>query len=226
MTDGDLARWLDEIASAIAMRAETARAGNQRAEDDAALLTEMQSAIEAVFGSSHAIRRRWEDARRRSSAGPMSDRPVPDSWFFEEFQGLFASAHLQAKQGHIRTLADGIRAETVGECLEVADVLLAANHAVAAMVVAGGALEVHLRHLCLRNSLNWPGSGSIEKYKAALDQARNEGVETISPSDSKQVNAWGGRRNDAAHDPVKFTGSVSEVRLIVEGIRQFVARTP
>jgi hypothetical protein len=100
------------------------------------------------------------------------------------------------------------------------------SHSVPCSIIgAPGALEVHLRHLCARTGLSIPEPGSLEKYNQALSQARNSGVETISLTDSKEVTSCGGCRNDAAHERTKFPRSADEVRLMVQGIRQFVART-
>lgn len=221
MTQPDLLTWFDEIAV-------SAQAVLQQPKDPAVvswLLSQMQSAIQAVFPPTHAVRRRWDDAHARVLRSPGSDVACPDAWILAEFVGIFLSAHAQLKAGRVSGLVDGIRVETVTECLEVAETLLSAGHPTASAVLAGGALEVHLRHLCGRFGVTWSGEGSIQKYNDALAKARNNGMETISASDTKSITAWGGRRNDAAHDPVKFAGTVEEVRLIVEGIRQFLART-
>jgi hypothetical protein len=72
-----------------------------------------------------------------------------------------------------------------------------------------------------------PGSnGSVSKYEGTIAQERKAGRDILSATDGKQVSSWGGMRNDAAHDPVKFgmDRTVPEVRIMVEGIRQFVAR--
>jgi len=96
---------------------------------------------------------------------------------------------------------------------------------VAATVIAGGALESHLRHLCTRASVT-PKAHSISGYEQALATERKAGREIISANDGKNVTSWGGWRNDAAHTPATFTRSKAEVRVLVEGIRQFVSRYP
>ena len=60
---------------------------------------------------------------------------------------------------------------------------------------------------------------------SAIARVRNAGNEIYSATEGKNVTAWGGRRNDAAHKPTEFKASAEEVRLMIEGIRQFVART-
>jgi hypothetical protein len=119
---------------------------------------------------------------------------------------------------------DGVRAETVAELLQQAEGLLKSGHLVAAAVLAGGALESHLRHLCTTHSLTWAGAGSIATYDAAVAQARNLGNTIYSATDTKCVIAWGGLRNDAAHSPTTFSASESQVQLAIDGILQFIAR--
>jgi hypothetical protein len=211
MTEVELVAWYAKISKVTP-------------DDDTAAdwITEAESALAAVFPDSHPVRSAWAATRAR---GGTAIGWTKSKGIVKEFEGIFASAERQLKEGRLRSITDGIRVETVGECLEVADALLGANHVVAAMVIAGGALEVHLRHLCGRFGVLPSGNGSISTYNDALSKARNAGTTTISASDSKSVTAWGGRRNDAAHSPTTFAATVEEVRLIVEGIRQFIART-
>ncbi|MEM9694126.1 MAG: hypothetical protein AAGA56_16375 [Myxococcota bacterium] len=109
--------------------------------------------------------------------------------------------------GLLSDLIDGIRAEAESDVLEQAEELLGARFLAAGAVLAGSALETHLRHLCGSNGFTWKNEGSIAKYRAALDQARNAGHEIISKNEGKQVEAWGGIRNDGVHSPEISTPS-------------------
>lgn len=69
------------------------------------------------------------------------------------------------------------------------------------------------------------GDGSISKYDGAIAKARNDGTTTVySVTDGKLVTAWGGIRNEAAHTPAEFNRSVDEVRRMIAGIRELMAR--
>lgn len=141
-------------------------------------------------------------------------------------RGVVVAAVGQIKAGHLGSYADAVRAETVSELLDQADTLCSAADVIAATVIAGGALETHLLHLCTRHNIPFAGNGSISIYEGAIASARNAGTITLyDKSDSKQVTAWGGMRNDAAHEPLKFTRSKDDVSLMIGGIRQFVSRT-
>jgi hypothetical protein len=192
----------------------------------AGVLTEMQTALESVFLPSDAVRRRWEDARSRESQAFQRDFAGALDFVQDELVEIFRVAHRLLQEGHAQRFADGIRAETIMQCLDQADALARTGYADAAMVLAGGAMESHLRALCVRFSLSWQGNGSIGSYKQALDQARNQGTQNVvSASDSSQIDSWAKDRNDAAHTPVNFIKTPQAVLYIVEGIRQFLGRT-
>ena len=179
------------------------------------------SALAQTFPPGHAVRVHWDGTVTPGDLGGMAQTVV-----FEQAQAIFQSALAQLKAGRLTSLAQSIQAETVSELLDQAEALLAGGYAVAAAVIAGGALETHLCHLCHQNRLSWNGDGSISKYDGAIAQERNKtGQGIYSVADSKSVIAWGGKRNDAAHDPGGFAHTNAEVRLMVDGLRQFIART-
>lgn len=47
----------------------------------------------------------------------------------------------------------------------------------------------------------------------------------MTASDADLIESWGKDRNKAAHSPTDFTKTTQEVRLAIEGIRQFLAKT-
>lgn len=186
--------------------------------------TEVRSALASVFPAGHAIHHQWEAAFAdvsKCGAGWIAFDEVVDVT-----TGVFNAAHGMLKDGTIDTLVASIRAETETELLDQADELAGAGHLAAAAVIAGGSLETHLRGLCERTGITWKGDGSISKYNDAIAAERNKGQELYSKTDGKSVTAWGGTRNDAAHNPGSFSRSADEVRLMIDGIRQFIARNP
>jgi hypothetical protein len=114
----------------------------------AAVRTEMQTALESVLPPSHAVLRRWEDARSRASQALQSDFGGRLDFVQAELVEIFRVAHRLLQEGHARRFADGIRAETNMQCLDQSDALARTGYAAAAMVLAGGALASHLRALC------------------------------------------------------------------------------
>lgn len=139
--------------------------------------------------------------------------------------GIFRGAVNQVRSGHLGSLIDAIRVETESDLLEQAETLLADGYLAAAAVIAGGALETHLRHLVAKHGLTVTGHGSLSAYNQAIGQARKAGNEVYNANDGKLVDGWGGIRNEAAHGPGAFARSREEVGRMIGGIREFIART-
>jgi len=183
-------------------------------------VTEAHSALEAVFPPAHACRRDWGNYEQKLNFAYGNANSLPQLF------GVFQAAHRLLQEGRIRTLNDAVRAETEVELLDQADMLRNTDRLAAATVIAGGALETHLRNLLVKYSLPIPGAGSINAYNLAIAQARNNGTTTnITPADTSQITAWGQMRNGAAHDPGNYKGTKEQVDLMVRGIRDFIART-
>ncbi len=92
-----------------------------------------------------------------------------------------------------------------------------------AAFLAGAALEDALRRLCDARGVGYdPQRTSISTLQAALYQPSKQ-IEVISRSESKQITAWGGTRNNADHG--KFNDIThSEVLAMVIGVRGFIDR--
>jgi hypothetical protein len=185
-------------------------------------VTQAESAIKRVFPPGDPLVARWDANFVQATKG--SSYHLTDQRTVATAKAIFKAAHDMLKQGRLSSFIEGIRAETVGDLLDQAETLVAEGYQVAAAVIAGGALETCLLHLCQRNGLQWQGTGAIAAYEAALAQSRKAGKEVISGSYGQQVIAWGKDRNEAAHQPADFKKTKDEVRLMIGGIRQFVAR--
>lgn len=229
MTEAEAIAWFEGLATkARAVPQFPASAGWPSYMDGtkaSAWLAEARAALHSVFPAGHALLKSWEDVFERAKAG--STKAPHAHWNFQQSLGVFDGAVTLLKGGRLRSLMDGVRAETVSEVLDQAEALNGAAHVTAAAVLAGGALETHLLHLCSRNGLTWTGDGSISKYDQAIGQARNAGtVEVYPATESKLVISWGGIRNDAAHDPTNFKRSKDDVGRMIEGVREFIVRHP
>jgi hypothetical protein len=182
--------------------------------------TEAGSALEALFPPNHVCRRTWE--RLALKLNPEEER----GGGLEEMFGVITAATQQLRDNRIGSILDAVRVETGDDLLEQATELLRADYRAASAVIAGRALEVHLRHLAVKNGLNISGAGSISSYNDAISQARNAGTVTVyHVTDGKQITAWGGIRNEAAHDLGVFNRTKDEVQRMIDGIREFISRT-
>lgn len=227
MTSAELLKWFGEIA---AERPREFMSGQSLNEKAAAWQTSASAALAAAFPPGHRVLTEWERA-----VDPKGSKPILDFRLAHEFEaarwnamaGTFASAHDQLRNGRVEGFIDSVRAEAEDEVLEQAEALLDAGYLAAATVLAGGALEVHLRRLCEKNKLPLPaGPMSIEKYNSTVAQARNGGLTIYEKPEQSQVTSWGQLRNEAAHDPAKFKAArqKEEVQHLVAGVRQFIAR--
>jgi hypothetical protein len=94
--------------------------------------------------------------------------------------------------------------------MEQVEILLSDRdvHPVAPIVIAGAALEERLRALVLQHGCTPSGRG-IDAYGAALKAA-----EVVDGQEVKQVTAWAGLRNRAAHGEELNTLTAAEARII------------
>lgn len=177
----------------------------------------VSTALAAVFPPGHPVHKQWDPRASELRGNPGLFRI---SEVIDACKGILESAAEIVRDGRLSSLVDGVRAETVFELLDQADELVAAKHAVPAAVIAGGALETFLHFLCTKNGRTWQGHGMIEKYKNALVAD----PPILDKGDGKNVTGWGDTRNRAAHTPSEFDRTDAEVRLMIEGIRQFIMR--
>ncbi len=226
MNEADFLAWFDELATRRQrLQPKSSMVGVfYDREESATWLAEAESALAAVFAPSHPLRVRWNGVvgqLQGKASWELSNTSV-----FDVAAGVFEAGRSQLKSGRLRSMKVEIQAEDVADLLDQASDLCVAGYLAAATVIVGGALESHLLHLCVRAALSWSGSGSISKYIASIAQLRNAGTEIYSSADSKQVEAWGGARNDAAHSPGSFLRNRDDVRLMIEGVRNFLSKYP
>jgi hypothetical protein len=182
-------------------------------------LTEAASLMEAAIPTNHTCWLDWCIFYAPIHGGNG------DLWHWERLFAVFQAAHRMVRNGRLGSFVDLIRADTEGELLDQATALLE-DGGLAATIIAGGALETHLRHLTSRYGLTIKGNGSISKYNDAISQARNNNQKVdVTASDSKQITYWGDVRNQAAHKPLDFKKDAKEIDLMIQGIRSFIART-
>jgi hypothetical protein len=120
----------------------------------------------------------------------------------------------------LQSFQELIHADLFSDFLEMAEHFLESDYKDPAAVIAGGVLEEHLRKLCGKHGVALAAKPKLDTMNA--DLAR---VNAYGKNEQKQVTAWAGLRNDAAHGKYeKYTES--EVGLFVAGIRSFISRNP
>jgi hypothetical protein len=223
-------RWFDDLIAAVPKpyRVESRRvvagftaSGGEyiHADEASSWLAQAGAAIQAVLGEDRTPRKMWD---AKLALIEKSGNPTPH--LMDQFRGIFEGVAELLRGNRLSSLVDTIRAETEGNFLDQAEALRQEGRLILAAVLAGSALEVHLRQLCEKNDLQIKGTGSISAYQQALDSSRKANKEIISSTSSKSIPAWGGLRNDAAHRPDEFKAPTEEVRQMIEGIRFFIEK--
>lgn len=138
--------------------------------------------------------------------------------------GVVESLRADVEAGYMRSYAELLHGELFGDFLEMARHLLEEGYKDPSAVVAGAVLEGHLRQLCIKSSVDPTTDGTRPKKADAMnaDLAKETAYNLL---DQKSVTAWLDLRNKAAHGNYdQYTKD--QVTLMVDGIRDFVARNP
>lgn len=182
------------------------------------VLTQGRAAVERIAGD--------------ASPYAKSIRKILDSSDFPgnhliKVLGVLDALHSDICAGHLDSLSELIHAELFSDFLEMADHLLAEGYKDPAAVIAGAALEEHLRQLCKKSGVDVETQGKSGMHAKKADQLNSDlvGAAIYSKLDQKSVTAWLGLRNNAAHG--KFGEYTKEqVMLMVSGIQDFIIRNP
>jgi hypothetical protein len=138
--------------------------------------------------------------------------------------GVLESLRADLEAGYLQNASGLIRGELFGDFLEMADHLNGEGYKDAAAVIAGSALEAHLRALCGPPAISVVMPNGHPK-KADVLNADLAKAEVYSKLDQKNVTSWLGLRNDAAHGHYdKYTQQ--QVTLLIASVRDFITRTP
>jgi len=137
--------------------------------------------------------------------------------------GVVNALRQDIAKGYLRSFEQLIHGEVFGDFLEMADYLVTNGYKDAAAVVAGSTLEAHLRHICKQFGVATDHGGKPKKADTINADLAKTGA--YSKLDQKNVTAWLGLRNKAAHGNYGEYDS-SQVQLLVGSIRDFIARHP
>ncbi len=128
--------------------------------------------------------------------------------------GAFRAAKEDYESGHLSTLRSLVVAEVGDDVLEQAHDLLTSGYKDPSCILVRVSLELALRDLCDRGGIV---HAKLDKMNADLAKAG-----AYNKSMQKQVTAWAGRGNDAAHgDWDQYTGD--DVKDMIDGVRRFIA---
>ena len=137
--------------------------------------------------------------------------------------GIVDSVKSDIQAGYLRSLEELIHGEIFSDFLEMALHLVDSGYKDAAAVIAGSTLEAHIKQLCSKYGVAIENNGKARK----ADTLNSELVKSnaYSKLDQKNVTAWLGLRNSAAHGNYSDYDK-QQVSLLISSIRDFLTRNP
>ncbi len=142
--------------------------------------------------------------------------------------GVVKALLVDVNAGHLQSLVELVHGDTFADFLEMAQHLVDAGYKDPSAVVAGSALEAHLRMLCMKMGISvdfLKSDGSRTPKKADSMNSDLAAANAYSKLDQKNVTAWLDLRNKAAHG--KYADYKAEqVSLLIAGVQDFLTRNP
>lgn len=143
--------------------------------------------------------------------------------------GVLKSLRSDYQAGRLRTLRERIASDVFSDFLEMAEYLMQDEGLKdPAAVVAGGVLEQHIKKLCDKKGIPTTlvdSKGDTRPKKLDAMNAELAKASVYDSTDQKQITAWAGIRNAAAHSEYgKY--AAPQVTLMIQGIRHFMTRVP
>jgi hypothetical protein len=140
--------------------------------------------------------------------------------------GILKACRSELAGGWLFTTRGIVSSELFSDFLEMAEHLLSEHYKDPAAVMIGSVLEEHLRQLCQRSVIpvtSTKSDGSIVPKTADSLNAELAKENVYLKLDQKNVTAWLGLRNSAAHG--KYSEYKEEqVELMLRGVSDFIAR--
>ena len=145
-------------------------------------------------------------------------------WVYLESEVGVAKALLSdIRNGYLKSVEELLHGNVFGDYLEMAKHLLDNDYKDAAAVLTGGTLEVHLRNMCSKFNISTERSGKQKKTDELNSELAKKGA--YSKLDQKNVTAWLGLRNDAAHGHYsRYTKE--QASLFLQSVQDFITRHP
>jgi HEPN domain-containing protein len=170
--------------------------------------TSVSSLTKIVFGE-HSPQYEYFESECRK----IRDNPAYYSYGFQACLGIFRGAKEDFEAGYLFTVRGLIKAEDSMDVLEQATSLLNGNYKDAACILAGVALEIAIKEMCNRNSIQ---IAKLETMNIEL------GKKIYNMGMQKQITAWAHWRNKAAHGEFSEYDH-AQVKGMIEGVQKFVA---
>jgi len=193
--------------------------GNIAIEDISHLLSKSKAAVARIAGKNSDYYKDIEAILKRTN--------IRIGYKLRYVMGTISALKSDLENDYLKSYSDIIQSEVFSDYLEMAEYLLNEGYKDAAAVLIGSTLEVHLRELCISNNIDIKttnNKGKIIPKKADEMNSDLAKSNVYSSTYKKQVTAWLGIRNSAAHG--KYSEyTKEEISLMLQGIRQFILTT-
>jgi hypothetical protein len=182
-------------------------------EESQTLATRLQAALDRITTPGSTYGRDVEAARAQ-----------PTFMKIPELSAIAEALRQDYAKGWIRSVTELINADTFADLLEVATELHAKAYKDSSAVVAGTALEIHLRKLCDKHGIDRVlSSGKAKKADVLNADLRKASI--YGPLQQKQIIAWLAIRNSAAHGEYDDYDA-TDVRRLIEDVGKFMETYP
>jgi hypothetical protein len=193
--------------------------GNKNIEEITTVLTKAKASIARIVGDKSEYYKDTEVILKRTN--------IHDGTKLRNIIGIVTALKSDLKNDYLKSFSDIVQSEIFSDYLEMAEHLLSEGYKDPSAVLVGSTLEVHLRELCVSNGIDIEtqnNKGNLVPKKADLMNSDLAKASIYSLAYQKQIIAWLGIRNSAAHG--KYSEyKTEEVSLMLQGIRQFIITT-
>ena len=193
--------------------------GNTTIEEITTVLTKTKAAIARIVGSKSEYYKDIKATFKRTD--------INEGVKLLNVIGTVTALRSDLENDYLKSFSDIVQSEVFSDYLEMAEHLLNEGYKDPATVLIGSTLEVHLRELCTSNGIEIKiknNKGNLVPKKADLINSDLAKAGIYSSAYQKQIIAWLGIRNSAAHGQYSDY-KIEEVSLMLQGIRQFILIT-
>jgi hypothetical protein len=193
--------------------------GNISIEEITTVLTKSKAAIVRIVGDKSEYYKDIDATLQRTS--------IREGEKLRNIIGTVTALRSDLQNDYLKSFSDIIQSEVFSDYLEMAEHLLSEGNKDPSAVLVGSTLEVQLRELCISNGIDIEvtnNKGNLVPKKADLMNSDLAKANIYSSAYQKQIIAWLGIRNSAAHG--KYSDyTTAEISLMLQGIRQFILTT-
>ncbi len=145
----------------------------------------------------------------------------------KRIKGVLNAMKKEIESGFLNDIKGLVSADIFSDFLEMAEHLIEENYEDPAAVIIGSVLEEHLRQLCFKSNieLTVERRGKFVPEKASVLNIELTKKHVLNKLDNKNVNAWLGLRNDAAHGNYDEYNK-DQVEQLLVGVQSFITRYP